>query len=242
MFFVLRNPSLQTTWLLQRSVTVVSVSHLFQLGIFLFLNFSFLFNLDLVFSCFLGKLQFLFCYHALMTFSILVSRHRSNFFLRDLVRLGLHLALLFLFLACCWLCSSVTLVQLSEILVDLLVVVVQVLRLCAPSRQSGFASFVDFFSPTLCLLASPPPALPCGSLLPRGSPPAPPMPQLSIAPLRGHWFAVSAGAPQCRSLQQRGLLFVRSGFTPSSLVESLPPRFVGGLQRHCVVLWAVSTL
>ena len=73
---------------------------LFQIGIFLFLNFTFLLNLDLVFSCFLGNIQFLFCRHALMTFSVLVSRHRSNFSLRDivlLIRLGLQLALLFLF-------------------------------------------------------------------------------------------------------------------------------------------------
>ena len=72
----------------------------FQLRIFLFLNFNVLFSLDLVFSCFLGDLRFLFCCHALMTFSILVSRHRSNFYLRDivhLVRLGPQLALLFVF-------------------------------------------------------------------------------------------------------------------------------------------------
>ena len=37
-------------------------------------------------------------------------------------------------------------VQLSEILVDLLLVFVQVLRLSASFRQSGVASFVDFFS------------------------------------------------------------------------------------------------
>ena len=43
-------------------------------------------------------------------------------------------------------------VQLSEILVDLPLVVVQVLQFFAPCRQSGFASFVDFFSP-LALLA-----------------------------------------------------------------------------------------
>ena len=43
-------------------------------------------------------------------------------------------------------------IQLSEFLVDLLLVVIQVLRLCAPVRQSGVASFVDFFSP-LALLA-----------------------------------------------------------------------------------------
>ena len=143
-------------------------------------------------------------------------------------------------LACCWLCSSRLLfamlfglllamllchfVQLSEILVDLLLVVVQVLRLCAPFRQSGFASFVDFLSPlallgvvpsVLCLLASPPPALLCGSLLLRGSPQAPPAPLLSIAPHLHHWFAVRVPDPQHRNLQQRGLLFVKSGFTPS---------------------------
>ena len=70
---------------------------LFQLGIFLLLNFNLRFNLTSVFFCFLGNLQFLFCCHALMTFSILVSCHRSNF-LRDivlLIRLGLQLAALF---------------------------------------------------------------------------------------------------------------------------------------------------
>ena len=50
------------------------------------------------------------------------------------------------------------------------------------------------------------------------------------------------GVPQHRSLQQRGLLFVRLlVFTPSGLGDSLPLRFVGGLQHHCVVLWAAST-
>ena len=61
-----------------------------------------LFNLNLVFSCFLGNLQFLLCCNVLMTFSIPVSRHRSNFFLRDivlLVRFSLLLAV------CCWLRS-----------------------------------------------------------------------------------------------------------------------------------------
>ena len=166
----LRNPSLQSTWTLQRSVTfccTLCFCHtLFQLGIYLFLNFNFLLNLDLVFSCSLGNLPLLLCYHALRTFSILVSRHRSNFFFRDivlLVRLGLQFALLLLFFvfACCWPCSSRLLLamlfrsltrlcrfdQLSEIFLDLLLVVVQVLRLCAPSRQSAFASFVVFFSP-----------------------------------------------------------------------------------------------
>ena len=41
--------------------------------------------------------------------------------------------------------------QLSEIFLDLLLVVVQVLRLCAPSRQSAFPSFVVFFSPLTLL-------------------------------------------------------------------------------------------
>ena len=74
--------------------------------------------------------------------------------------------------------------------VDLLVVVVQVLRLRAPFRQSGVASFVDFSSSLallavmlslfFCLLASLPPTLPCGSLLLQGSPHAPPTPQLDL--------------------------------------------------------------
>ena len=62
-----------------------------------------------------------------------------------------------------------------------------------------------------------------------------------LAPRRDHWFAVRNRVPQYRSLQQRGLLFMRSGFTPSGLGDSLPLRFVGGLQQHCVILWAVST-
>ena len=40
-----------------------------------------------------------------------------------------------------------------------------------------------------------------------------PTPQLSIAPLRDGWFAVGALAPREGSLQQRGLLFVRIGFS-----------------------------
>ena len=71
-----------------------------QLGCFQLLNFNLGSNLNLVVSCFLGNFQFLFCFHASTTFSIHVSRHRSNFFLRDivlLIRLGLQLALLFLF-------------------------------------------------------------------------------------------------------------------------------------------------
>ena len=133
MFFDLRNPSLQSTWLLQRSVYCVLLLLLLlchtlsELGIFLFLNFSFLFNLDLVFSCFLGNLQFLFCCHASMTFSILVSRHRSNFFetlfsscasacrshcyfcyFDSILLLGMTFspAVGFALLTCCGLCSS----------------------------------------------------------------------------------------------------------------------------------------
>ena len=127
MFFVFLNPSLQSTWLLQRSVTVccpfccfcVTLFHtssvlcccsssdfltvctwFSQLGCLLLLNFDLRSNLNLVFSCFLGNLQLLFWCHASMTFGILVPRHRSNFFLQDIVlfvRLGLRLALLFLF-------------------------------------------------------------------------------------------------------------------------------------------------
>ena len=132
-----------------------------------------LFNLDSVLFRFLGNLQFLFCCHVSMTFSTLVSRHRSNFSHRDLVlfvRLGLQLALLFVFFwflpaAGCALLPAVgyallpavgyallPAVPLSEILVDLLLVVVHVLRLCAPSRQSGVTSLVDF-STSLALLA-----------------------------------------------------------------------------------------
>ena len=72
MFFVLRLPSLQSPWLLQRSVAVccppvVPVSPPFQLASFPFLNFTLRFNLHLMFSCSLGNLQFLFCRHASMT-------------------------------------------------------------------------------------------------------------------------------------------------------------------------------
>ena len=35
---------------------------------------------------------------------------------------------------------------------------------------------------------------------------------------------------------------MRIGFSPSGLGDSLPLRFVGGVQRHCVIRWAVSTL
>ena len=38
-----------------------------------------------------------------------------------------------------------------------------------------------------------------------------------LAPLRDHWFAVGARAPHHCSAQQRRLLFVRSGLTPSGL-------------------------
>ena len=41
----------------------------------------------------------------------------------------------------------------------------------------------------------------------------PPTPLLSIAPLRYCWFAVGALAPREDCLQQRGLLFVRIGFS-----------------------------
>ena len=83
----------------------------------------------------------------------------------------------------------------------------------ACSWHCSFCSFDSFlllgmlFSPAdgcalfpFCLLASPPPALLCGSLLLRGSPQAPPRPLLSIAPLRDPWFVAGTRAPQHRSL------------------------------------------
>ena len=96
---------------------------------------------------------------------------------------------------------------------------------CAPFRQSGFASFVDFFS-SMALLAV---VLSLFSVFWRR--------------LLQHNFVViyCSEVRQRRSSQQRGLLFVASGFTPSGLGDSLPLRFVGGLQHHCVILWAVST-
>ena len=130
-------------------------------------------------------------------------------------------------LACCWQCSSRLLlamlfcdfVPLSEILVDLLLVVVKVLRLCAPFRQSDFASFVDFFS-SLGLLAVMLSlfsvfwrrllqhyfvVVSCFNFRLKHL-------QCHCAPLChfvifGSWLG--ARAPQHRSLQQRGLLCVR---------------------------------
>ena len=63
-----------------------------------------------------------------------------------------------------------------------------------------------------------------------------PTPLLSIAPLRDCWFVVGALDPREGSLQQRVLLFLRSG-----LRGSLYLLLVGVPQYHCVVLWAVST-
>ena len=95
--------------------------------------------------------------------------------------LSMRVSCLLLAVLFCLLISLCHFVQLSELRVDLLLVVVQVLRFCAPFRQSGVASFFNFFFTTgssgcdavsvLCLLA-PPPVLPCGSFL-RGSPQAP---------------------------------------------------------------------
>ena len=74
----------------------------------------------------------------------------------------------------------------------------------------------------------------CGSLRLRGSFWLLPTPQRSIAPLRGRWFAVNAPDPRENSLQQRVLLSVRSG-----LKSALFMLLAGGLQYHCVMLWAV---
>ena len=80
----------------------------------------------------------------------------------------LLLAMLFCLLLAMLFCHFV---PLSEILVDLLLVAVQVLRHCAPFRQSGFASFVDFFS-SLALLAV---MLSLFCVFWRRFPPAPPL-------------------------------------------------------------------
>ena len=218
MFFALRNPSLQSTWLLQRSVTVccpfccfcvTPFSHIVRFVSLLLKRF--LDNLHLVFSPRLlsaSQLQSSFqsqlgvlllsrqpsilvllpcvddfqylCFSS--SVQLLSSRHCSIRTSRPAVGTAfcsfdspLLLAMLF--------CQFV---PLSEILVDLLLVVVQLLRLGAPFRQSGVASFADFSSgcdtvSILCLLASPPPALLCGSLLLRGSPHAPPTPLQACA-------------------------------------------------------------
>ena len=153
MLFVLRNPSLQSTWLHQRSVTVccpLSIPQLrsplqSQLGVLLLSRQPSILALlqyvdDFQYPCLSSSVQ------------LFSSRHCSP--------RTFHPALLFsvlLILPCCWLCSSRLLtrlrhfVQLSEILVDHLLFVVQVLRLCAPFRQSGVASFVNFFSPRALL-------------------------------------------------------------------------------------------
>ena len=231
MFFVLRLPSLQSTWLLQRSVAVCRPSSCFcvtlpstprpfcvaapqetaffnsaafysstsiasSISTWCSLTFSATFNLlpcvdDFQYPCFSSSVQ------------LLASRHCSPHTSRPAV--GTTLSVL-LIVSCCWLCSSRLYVHLSEILVDLLLVVVQVLRLCAPFRQSGGASLVDFFSP-LALLAVVLSvfsvfwgrllqALLCGSLLLRSRHLSPPTPLLSIAPLRDHWSAVSVRDPQ----------------------------------------------
>ena len=143
---------------------------------------------------------------------LLSSKHCSPRTSRPAVGTALSVLLI---LPCCWLCSS-----------RLLLAVLFCLLLAV------------LFSPVsvLCLLASPRPALLCGNLLFRGSSQAPPTPLLSMAALRDHWFAVSVRDPQHRSLQQHGLLFVGSGFTPCGLGDSLPLRFVGGHQHHRLVL------
>ena len=108
-------------------------------------------------------------------------------------------------------------VQLSEILVHLLLVVAQVLRLCAPFRQSGFASFVDFSS-SLALLAV---MLSLFSVFWRrflqlhlvvvysflDASSCTSNATTQLAPLRDHGFAGGARAPHKCSLQQRGLLY-----------------------------------
>ena len=78
--------------------------------------------------------------------------HCSFCSLESPLLLGLCSSRLLLAALFCVLTRLCHFVQLSELLVDLLLVVVQFLRLCAPFLQSGFASFVDFYS-SLALLA-----------------------------------------------------------------------------------------
>ena len=172
-FFVLQLPSLQSTWHLQRFAAVCYPSCCFcvtslstrlisacqlqspfqpQLGVLLLSRQPSSLVLlpcvdDFQCPCFSSSVQ------------LLSSRHCSLRTSRPAVGTAL--------LACCWLCPSRLLlavifclllailfchfVPLSETVVDLLLVV-PVLRLCAPFRQSGVASFVDFSS-SLALLA-----------------------------------------------------------------------------------------
>ena len=103
------------------------------------------------------------------------------------------------------------------------------------SMQSGFASFVDFFPigssgcdavPVLCLLG----LFTVSRFASRTS-----NVTTQLAPLRDRWFAVSARASRHCTLQQRGLLLARSGF--SSWSSEIRCRC-----GSCVLLWAVSTL
>ena len=130
---------------------------LFQLDSFLFLNFNLLFK----FSCFLGNLQVLFCYNVLMTFSRSFSLVIGPTSSSCASACNWHCAfcsfgsLLLLGLLCSPAVGCALLRLDSSLLLcsaDLLLVVVQVLRFCVPFRQSGFASFVNFFS-SLTLLA-----------------------------------------------------------------------------------------
>ena len=178
MVFVLRLPSLQSTWLLQRSVTpfhtssvlccCTSRNRFFNSAAFYLLNFNLLFNLNLVFSWLSRQPSILALLQCVDDFQypcfsssvqLLSSRRCSPRTFQPAVGYALDCLLLATLLDClllavlfCVLTRLCHFVQLSELLVDLLLVVVQVLRLCAPFRQSGVASFVDFFSP-LALLA-----------------------------------------------------------------------------------------
>ena len=105
---------------------VVSVSLPFRLGCFLLIDFTLLFNLDMVFFRFLGNLQFLFgCHFQYPCLSssaqLLSSRHSSLHTSRPAVGTALSVLLILLLLGmlftsavgcallCCWLCSSATL-------------------------------------------------------------------------------------------------------------------------------------
>ena len=64
---------------------------------------------------------------------------------------------------------------------------------------------------------------------------APPTPLRGTAPVRDRWFAVGAVAPRSASLQELGLLSLRTAFFfwPLALCHGVVR---WGLQHHCVVL------
>ena len=103
-------------------------------------------------------------------------------------------------------------------------------NLALPLSLTSFHHWLFWLWFCFCSLSSPPPALRCGKLTAPRFTSSTSNATTRFAPLR------VLGLLSTVVLQQRGLLFVRSGFTPSGLGDSLPLRFVGGLQHHCVIL------